>query len=294
MIGLKELKMQIVEQILYFIQDLHINDNNERDYMHIVLYGSPGTGKTELAKIIGKIYSKLNILSKGTFTKVTRSDLIGGFLGQTAIKTAEVIQHSLGGVLFIDEAYSLGNYELKDGYAKECIDTLCESLSFHKNDLIVIIAGYENEIKNCFFAYNQGLESRFTWRFKMDNYTADNLFNIFIKKVKDIGWKIITPNVAMNGNESCQPNNISNTICVNWFAKNAHYFEYFGRDIEILLSKTKIAHSKRVFGLDEHLKKMITLQDLENGLKVYLRNENVINRVNNKYFTDYKNNTIYT
>ncbi|NBR98478.1 MAG: AAA family ATPase, partial [Betaproteobacteria bacterium] len=113
-----------------------------------------GTGKTEIAKIIGQIFSKLGILKKGTFRKVTRSDLIAGYLGQTAIKTNDVINDCLGGVLFIDEAYSLGNSEKKDSFSKECIDTLCEALSNHKDNFMVIIAGYENELKECFFNYN--------------------------------------------------------------------------------------------------------------------------------------------
>ena len=114
MIGMKKLKDSVVDQILYFIQDLHtiakVGSANE-DFMHTVIYGPPGTGKTEIAKIMGKIFSKMGILKKGTFRKATRADLIAGYLGQTALKTKEVIKESLGGVLFIDEAYALGNSE---------------------------------------------------------------------------------------------------------------------------------------------------------------------------------------
>lgn len=117
-------------------------------------------------------------------------------MGQTALKTKEVIKDALGGVLFIDEAYALGNSEKKDSYSKECIDTLCESLSDFKENLMVIISGYENELNESFFNYNQGLESRFAWRFKMDEYSGEDLYNIFVKKVKEINWDImpdITP-----------------------------------------------------------------------------------------------------
>ena len=211
MIGMKDLKNNIVDQILYFVQELHKGNLSSGDFMHTVIYGPPGTGKTEIAKIMGKIYSKLGILSKGTFKKVTRSDLIAGFLGQTAIKTKDVIKECIGGVLFIDEAYALGNNESKDIFSKECIDTLCEALSDHKHELMVIIAGYETELKDCFFNYNQGLDSRFTWRFKIDEYTADDLRNIFIKKVKEIGWLI----------------DDNSKIDVNWFKKNMVYFKFF-------------------------------------------------------------------
>jgi SpoVK/Ycf46/Vps4 family AAA+-type ATPase len=257
MIGMKDLKTNIVDQILYFVQDLHKGSNG--DFTHTVIYGPPGTGKTEIAKIMGKIYSKLGILSKGTFTKVTRSDLIAGFLGQTAIKTKEVIKNCIGGVLFIDEAYALGNSENKDIFSKECIDTLCEALSDHKHELMVIIAGYENELNDCFFRCNQGLDSRFTWRFKTDEYSAEDLRNIFLKKVKEIGWS-------------------TEDLKENWFKKNMAYFKFFGRDMETLLAKVKIAHGKRVFCKPENEKKKIMLIDMENGFKLYLTNENVKKR----------------
>ena len=127
MIGLSSVKNTIVDQLLYFTQDLHksLNKDSDCDYMHTVLYGPPGTGKTEIAKIMGKIFSKLGLLKTGVFKKVTRNDLVAGYLGQTAIKTKDVIKECIGGVLFIDEAYSLGNSEKKDSFSKECIDTLC-------------------------------------------------------------------------------------------------------------------------------------------------------------------------
>ena len=256
MIGMKELKTNIVEQIIYFIQELH---SNSHDFMHTVIYGPPGTGKTEIAKILGKIFSKIGLLSKDSFKKVTRSDLIAGYVGQTALKTRDVIKDSLGGVLFIDEAYSLGNSEKKDSFSKECIDTLCEALSNHKEDLMVIIAGYENELNDCFFNYNMGLESRFVWRFKTDEYSGKDLHDIFMKKVKEIEWMI-----SENDNGS--------RITTLWFEKNIDHFKFYGRDIESLLAKTKIAHSKRVFCKDKIEKRKLTLEDLDNGLKMYLKN----------------------
>ena len=150
MVGLSSLKHSILDQLLYFIQGLHTNKSGG-DYKHTVIYGPPGTGKTEIAKIIGTMYSKMGILKNNTFNKVTRNDLIAGYLGQTAIKTKKIIDESLGGVLFIDEAYSLASREQNDSFSKECLDILCESLSDHKDDLMVIIAGYEDEINNTLF-----------------------------------------------------------------------------------------------------------------------------------------------
>ena len=260
MIGMKDIKNNIVDQILYFVQDLHKNKNNTGDFLHTVIYGPPGTGKTEMAKLMGKIYSNIGILSKGTFKKVTRSDLIAGYLGQTAIKTRDVIKEAIGGVLFIDEAYALGNPEKKDSFAKECIDTLCEALSDNKDNLMVIIAGYEKDLNECFFSYNDGLDSRFTWRFKIDDYTATDLRDIYIKKVNDIGWSI------------------TEEIKADWFEKNMKYFKFYGRDMETLFSKTKIAHSRRVFCKPENMKTKITMKDLENGFEMFIRNEEVKKR----------------
>lgn len=269
MIGMKELKNNITEQILYFVQELNINKNKENsgDFMHTIIYGPPGTGKTEIAKILGKIYSKIGILEKGTFRKVIRADLISGYLGQTALKTRDVIKDCLGGVLFIDEAYALGNNEKKDSFSKECIDTLCEALSDHKHNLMVIIAGYETELNECFFKYNQGLNSRFTWRFSTDEYKAEDLYKIFLKKVDDIGWLISE----------------DSKISVEWFKKNIAYFKFFGRDIETLLAKTKIAHSKRIFCKPENEKKKLNLIDLNKGFELYLKNNDLNNTKNNNF-----------
>jgi len=279
-IGMQHLKTNIVSQILYFVQEfyktlsgneketttninanININTNKNQDFLHTVISGPPGTGKTEIAKLMGKIYSKLGILSKGTFKKVTRSDLIAGYLGQTAIKTREVVQESLGGVLFIDEAYSLGNTEKRDSFSKECIDTLCEALSDHKDNWMVIIAGYEEELNECFFNYNRGLDSRFTWRFHTDEYGAEELYLIFLKKVNDIGWIVLKSEREKK-------------IDVKWFEKNKEHFKFYGRDMETLLSRIKIAHSKRVFGFEEGEKRKISYEDLEKGLELFLKNTN--------------------
>ena len=254
MIGMKSLKSSILDQLVYFIQDLHLS-NGTSDFKHTVLFGPPGTGKTEVAKIIGTMYSKLGILKKNTFKKVTRNDLVAGYLGQTAIKTKAVIQECLGGVLFIDEAYSLANSYNEDSFSKECIDTLCEALSDHKNDLMVIIAGYENELNNTFFKANPGLESRFMWRFNTDSYTASELKCIFKKKVEDAGWKL--------GEK---------VLSDSWIEKRKDNFASFGRDMEMLFSYTKISHARRVYGKPKEERKQINIEDLDKGYTMLLAN----------------------
>ena len=267
LIGLQELKTNISDQIIYYLQNLHIpkkeNKINE-DYLHTVLYGPPGTGKTEIAMILGDIFCKMDILKSNKFRKVTRSDLIAGYLGQTALKTRDVIKDCLGGVLFIDEAYSLGNAEKRDSFAKECLDTLCESLSNHKNELMVIIAGYEEELNNCFFSFNPGLRSRFTWNYKINEYSCEELKDIFIKKVNDNGWTI------------------SDEIKSKFFEDNKLLFKSFGRDIENFFSKIKIAHSRRVFCLEDGEKTKITFKDIEKGLELFKNNNEDKEKEDNK------------
>jgi SpoVK/Ycf46/Vps4 family AAA+-type ATPase len=274
MIGLKTFKETLLDQLMYFIQDLHIN--REHDFKHMVIYGPPGTGKTQIASLVGKMYSKLGILKNGTFKKVTRTDLVAGYLGQTSIKTAKVIQDSLGGCLFIDEVYSLGtggNASVENGggesggdsFSKECIDTLCEALSNYKEDLMVIIAGYEKDINESFFKMNQGLPSRFVWRFYVDGYTDEELMHIFVQKVRQNGWFI---------NEEGQ----GSKNRLQWFVTNHKHFPYFGRDMELLFTYTKISHGRRIFGKPPELRKHLTQEDLDNGLKIYMKNANNNNK----------------
>jgi chromosomal replication initiation ATPase DnaA len=263
MIGMATLKSSIVDQILYFVQNLHRDKFDKNgDFMHTVIYGPPGTGKTEVAKIMGEIFSKLGILSNNKFKKVVRADLIAGYLGQTAIKTQGVIKECIGGVLFIDEAYALGNAEKRDSFAKECIDTLCEALSDNKENLMVIIAGYEKELKKCFFAYNQGLDSRFTWRFKTDDYKESELNLILQKKITEANWEIVE---KLND---------------DWFKSKMDYFKYYGRDMETLFAKTKIAHSRRVFCLPIKDKKKLIKRDFDKGFDLFLANDEVKSRKN--------------
>lgn len=244
-IGLEDLKENLLDQLIYFMHE------KGDDYLHTVLYGPPGTGKTEIAKILGNIYTKLGILRKGTFVKVTRSDFVAGYLGQTALKTRKLIEENLGGVVFIDEAYAMGNQEKRDIFSKEALDTLCELLSDHKKELMVIIAGYREELDSCFFSYNPGLISRFAWQFEICEYTPEQLHKIFCKKVNDAGWGL-DDNV---GNEK-------------WFEEHMESFKNYGRDIENLFSKCKICYFRRIFG-KKTTKNILTDKDLENGFEKF-------------------------
>ena len=255
MIGMENLKQSVLEQLLYFIQELHIG-NKTSEFKHTALFGSPGTGKTEIAKIIGRMYSKLGILKSNVFKKVTRNDLIAGYLGQTALKTRKVIDECLGGVLFIDEAYSLSNGDGQDSYSKECIDTICEALSDHKENLMVIIAGYEEELNETFFKMNKGLPSRFIWRFTMDPYTSKELMCIFQKMVAEQEWCFLD----------------DKKVEEKWFQEKKDKFVHYGRDMELLLTYTKISHGRRIYGKSKELRKKISMEDMNEGYKTFLKN----------------------
>ena len=145
--------------------------------LHMVFSGSPGTGKTTIARLMARIYRSLGILSKGQLVEVDRSGLVAGYVGQTALKTKKAVEKALGGVLFIDEAYALNGSTGSD-FGQEAIDTILKAMEDHRNDLVVIAAGYE-DLMDRFIHSNPGLESRFNRFLHFQDYTPEELLEIF-------------------------------------------------------------------------------------------------------------------
>ncbi|WDU77680.1 AAA family ATPase [Lysinibacillus sp. G01H] len=144
---------------------------------HLVFSGNPGTGKTTVARIIGQIYKHLGVLSSGHFVETDRAGLVAGYVGQTALKVQEVVNKAKGGVLFIDEAYSLMN-DKQDAFGKEAIDSLLKAMEDLRDDLVIIVAGYTELIEE-FLQSNPGFKSRFNHFVKFDNFSTDELYDIF-------------------------------------------------------------------------------------------------------------------
>lgn len=145
--------------------------------LHMVFMGNPGTGKTTVARLIAQLYCAIGVLSKGQLVEVDRSGLVAGYVGQTAQKTSEVIQKAMGGVLFIDEAYALTSKEGND-FGQEAVETLLKAMEDNRDDLVVIVAGYEDLMED-FISSNPGLESRFNRYFMFEDYNGQELFDIF-------------------------------------------------------------------------------------------------------------------
>lgn len=276
MVGMESVKTSMVDQILYFLQGFNKNErcNNcidctfklpcalsHDDMLHTIITGPPGVGKTELGKILGKVYKEMGIISKGHFNLVTRSDLVGKYLGHTAAKTQKKIDECSGGIMFIDEAYALGNPENRDSFSKECIDTINQNLT-EKKDWLCIIAGYEKSLDKCVFKVNEGLRRRFTFRYNIEKYNYEELMKIFLLKVSKGNWYI---NYEFDKHETKKN-------LLNFFKKNYNQFPNFGGDMETLFLNCKIAHSRRILFDNPINKRKLSLEDISDGYEILLKN----------------------
>lgn len=245
-------------------------EKKNNNMLHMTLEGSPGCGKTKLAKIISKLLGAMGILDNNKVVYARRTDMIGRYLGESGQKTQQVINSALGGVLFIDEAYSLGSSK-KDIYSKECLDILNQNLSDNKNKFVCIIAGYPEELENYFFSSNPGLTRRFPFRFKITDYTHFELCDIFVNKINKLEWKL------------------ENTLKIeDFFKDNLHYFKFFGGDIDTFIQDIKYSHSRRVVCSHPIDFRIITKKDITTAFEKFK------NRRKNKHDSTVDWKSLYT
>ena len=190
LIGLEDIKKDVKELVSFMkIQKLRAEKGSKSVpvSLHLVFTGNPGTGKTTIARILARLYKEIGVLSKGQLVEVDRSGLVAGYVGQTAVKTQAKIQEALGGILFIDEAYALA----KEGndYGQEAIDTILKAMEDHRDDFVVIVAGY-TDLMETFTTRNPGLKSRFNKYIEFKDYTQEELYQIFMLSCKKYGYTL--------------------------------------------------------------------------------------------------------
>ena len=276
-IGMQDVKNTITNKLITYLQGLGDMD----DMNHIVIQAPPGYGKTMLGFHLSEIFYKLGLIKvlvkdpddipdlvenhthpftgekiDFPFIVAKRKDMIGEYVGQTAPKVEKMVNKALGGVLFIDEAYSLGS-KGKVSYSEECINTLNQLLSEKAGQFICIIAGYKENLKESFFI-NPGLQRRFRMIFEIKKYNEKELALIFQKMVIDKKWNL---------GEKILENDMKKLV--NFMKTNQEQFKYCGGDMETLLQNVRDAHSMRVFGSHPKNKKIITMKDLKEGLELF-------------------------
>ena len=232
LVGMNDLKAKIKEFEEYLIFEKEAENHQITlpvQNKHMIFTGNPGTGKTTVARIIAKILFDLGIIHENKLVEVERKDLIASYIGQTAPKTSEVIEKAMGGVLFIDEAYSLTASNSSNDFGGEAIATLIKAMEDHKGEFIVIFAGYKKEMKD-FLNINPGIASRIGYTFDFPDYTSDEYCDIFSRKVSASGMKIdkkALPEIKNLMSYFCNVENIGN-----------------GRFVDKVFQETLIKHSK--------------------------------------------------
>ena len=252
MIGMKAVKDAVVEQLMFLITN---DGNTDGHFLNTVIQGDPGTGKTTVAKILYDIWTSLDIFKtsdKIEFKIMNRSDFVGSYMGHTANKTRKLLQKYSGNVIFIDEAYSLCGSE-KDDYGQECLDEINAFMSEQAGKTIIIIAGYEDSLKNSFFSKNCGLERRFNWSFTIEKYTYQDLYNIFVKQLKTYGWKV-------------------ESDCEELFKAKYGCFKNAGGDTANIAFKCKIEYSKRTWNKKKG-NKHIQKEDVEKAMEKHFQHK---------------------
>ena len=262
LVGLDNIK-QSVKSLINYVKIRKLREENELPNpplsLHMVFTGNPGTGKTTVARILSELYKAIGVLSKGQLVEVDRSGLVAGFVGQTAIKTSEAVTSALGGILFIDEAYALAPEPgTGNDFGREAIEALLKLMEDHRNDLIVIVAGYSEPMER-FITSNPGLESRFNRYFYFPDYNSDELYDIFDTMCSKSEY-LLTDDAKEYAREHFGM--IYETREEN-FGNARHVRNFFENIVTV--------HSDRVSSLDGHTRDDLTMvikEDLENAAEM--------------------------
>ena len=242
MVGMDELKKTVFDQTIYYLLGLN-NMGNQDEYLHTIIVGPPGVGKTTVAKILAKIYLAMGAVDepRNIFKIAHREDMVASYLGQTATKTLSLLQSCIGGVLFIDEVYAFGTgLKGKDSFSKEAVDTLCGFLSDNAGKMICIIAGYEKDVEECFLSINKGLKSRFQWKHRLKPFECEELRRIFKLHVEKIGWKVEDKALDAIQSTSSAGGTSSGGASADIFLQGQ------GRALKNLIFKSKMMHASRL------------------------------------------------
>lgn len=257
LVGLTSVKKEVRETI-NFIKVNNIRKERGLKIVpisnHMVFTGNPGTGKTTVARLIAKIYKAMGVLSKGQLIETDRSGLVAGYVGQTAEKTTAVVESALGGVLFIDEAYSLSQNNDSNDYGKEAIDRLVKLMEDNRDDLIVIVAGYTQEMKK-FININPGLASRFNKYIMFHDYSANEMLEILERLCSENGYVL-----------SMEAKNVAKEI----FTENEHNKEFGNaRGVRNIFDKALINQASRIVGMDSVDKEnLIQIEEIDLPRKI--------------------------
>lgn len=263
--GLEKVKRQVcdwIDQIKVFQMRKERGMSVPDISYHMVFTGNPGTGKTTLARLMAQIYCALGILSNGNLVEVDRSGLVAGYIGQTAVKTKEALKKAYGGVLFIDEAYSLANGNTND-FGQEAIETILKEMEDKRDDLVVIVAGYDEPMEK-FIASNPGLKSRFKNFFHFEDYNGVQLFNIFQKFCEENEYRI----------EEAAAEVLRQYFQYLYDHRNKNFGN--ARDVRNFFENVVTIQSKRVVNLSDPSNEdlqMIKFEDLPNQVLETLNND---------------------